>query len=653
MAREWKRSAGVTAAAVLSLAGCSVYDATLLGRATSSQSPEDAGTFSDAADIGELTDAAVSGEPDAESARPVSGRGPENCPDCCDERRIAGHTYYFCKQPNTWSKALARCKDEFKAGLAHIADGTQARLLTEQLPGGGWIGHHVLRESLWVWSDNGVPFWQGDANGKPVFGRESSWAAGEPRSGEDCGELTAKAELASAACSDAKPYICQRSPDACPNDGAKTDPGQCGCGMSDDDGDEDGFASCNDACDDDANKPLLAACGCESERDRDGDGAADCNDGCPEDAKKTAAGSCGCGKADGDSDRDGVADCQDGCANDAQKQAPGQCGCGNADTDTDRDGTADCRDGCPRDANTTGSCFPFAPSNLDPKVLDFAGAPNTRLDCGLTTVDTSSSPARFTNWCGTAPRPVVRKLSNGPEVVVIALRGLNVVANNTLRLIGSRPIVFAVRGDATVAGLIDASANGVTPGAGGNWSCGGSQGGAGQGRSGSDGGGGGGGGFGSAGGRGGDDNGDAAPGTAGAARGMGNLVPLVGGCGGGAAGGCMGTGGGGGGAVQITASGRLAVTGTIRANGGNGDNNCENDTGGEGGGSGGAILLESSGTTHPGVLAANGGNGGVGDRGNNAGQGSTAFTANGRDGDNGGGSGGGGGGGGFGRVVVR
>ena len=662
MTREWAWC-GLAAATSISLSACSVYEPSLLGRTHSSERSQDAGELTDAGNDSSIS----SGDRRETPGRAAVGRTPRNSPDAavsgeadarpepndgCDEQEIAGHVYYFCSRPTAWFDALAHCRDQYGAGLARITDGTQARLLADSAERDAWIGHRALRESLWIWSDNRVPFWHGGSDGEAILGRASTWASGQPEAGKDCGTLTSNAELASARCADRKPFICERSPDGCPDDPAKRDPGQCGCGVEDGDDDEDGLAACNDACDDDANKPLLEACGCDSDRDGDGDGTADCNDGCPEDPRKTAAGACGCGASDGDSDGDGVADCQDRCRNDARKQAPGQCGCGNADTDTDRDGAPDCRDGCPRDPGTTGACFPFAPANFDPRALDFGSAPNSRLDCGTTTIDTSSSPARISNWCGNVPTALVRKLNNGPEVVVVPLHGLNVVSNNALRLIGSRPVILAIQGDAEIAGLVDASANNASPGAGGNWSCASSQGGAGQGRSGAAAGGGGGGGFGTSGGRGGDDVGDGAPGAAGATRGNANLVPLIGGCGGGVGGGCSNPAGAGGGAVQISASGKLIVSGAIRANGGIGGHNCGNDTGGAGGGSGGAILLESSATMRTGMLAASGGDGGPGNHGD-AGQGSSATDASGREGGQGSGSGGGGGGGGHGRIVVR
>src|SRR5690606_32979057 len=72
------------------------------------------------------------------------------------------------------------------------------------------------------------------------------------------------------------------------------------------------------------------------------------------------------------------------------------------------------------------------------------------------------------NWCGDAPLPVLRPQLAGPELVVIPLRGLELEAGHVLRLIGSRPVVFAVRGNVSIGGLIDAGGQAGTPGAGGD-----------------------------------------------------------------------------------------------------------------------------------------------------------------------------------------
>ncbi len=60
---------------------------------------------------------------------------------------------------------------------------------------------------------------------------------------------------------------CSITSDGCPNDPNKTEPGVCGCGVS--------------------------------EVDTDGDGVRDCTDRCPSDPKKTDPGSCGCGVTEG------------------------------------------------------------------------------------------------------------------------------------------------------------------------------------------------------------------------------------------------------------------------------------------------------------------------------------------------------------------
>jgi hypothetical protein len=107
--------------------------------------------------------------------------------------------------------------------------------------------------------------------------------------------------------------------DNCPSDPNKTEPGICGCGVSD--------------------------------TDSDVDGTPDCLDSCPADPNKTEPGTCGCGIADVDTDGDGTLDCNDNCPSDPGKTEPGLCGCGTPDTDTDGDGTPDCNDNCPDVAN--------------------------------------------------------------------------------------------------------------------------------------------------------------------------------------------------------------------------------------------------------------------------------------------------------------
>jgi hypothetical protein len=289
------------------------------------------------------------------------------------------------------------------------------------------------------------------------------------------------------------------------------------------------------------------------------------------------------------------------------------------------------------------------------------------LNCGVSTFD--STALTFGNWCGQVqPTPVALAQSNGPDAVVLPLAALQVANGASLVVTGSRPVIFAVYGDVTVAGTVDASASDTTPGAGGDQNCGTRQGGDGSGDtkrfSGASGGGGGG--LGTAGGAAGEGNTDGmhiAGGIAGVAGATATLVPLIGGCAGGMAGGCTTAGGAGGGAVQISVAGSLTVTGTVRANGADGALPCGpmDEGGGTGGGSGGAILLEASTVQTSGAtLQANGGDGGANGSfagvykcgSSKGGAGSTSASSAGTVGTScqGGSSGGGGG---YGRVVVN
>lgn len=148
--------------------------------------------------------------------------------------------------------------------------------------------------------------------------------------------------------------------DDCPDDAFKTDPGLCGCGISDSDLDNDGTPNCIDKCQNDPGKTEPGLCGCGvADIDSNHNGILDCNeDDCPNDPEKTKPGICGCGVADADSDNDGTYDCNDNCPNDPEKTQPGICGCGTADTDRDGDRTPDCQDQCPNDPEKTrpGQC---------------------------------------------------------------------------------------------------------------------------------------------------------------------------------------------------------------------------------------------------------------------------------------------------------
>ncbi len=137
--------------------------------------------------------------------------------------------------------------------------------------------------------------------------------------------------------------------DGCPFDPAKTEPGNCGCGLveTDQDEDNDGQLDCLDLCPDDPNKSSPGVCGCgvpEEPGDDDRDGVINCLDQCPEDPNKFIPGQCGCGLEEdpGDDDEDGVRNCEDECPNDPNKTEPGTCGCGLEEADENNNEIADC-----------------------------------------------------------------------------------------------------------------------------------------------------------------------------------------------------------------------------------------------------------------------------------------------------------------------
>lgn len=105
--------------------------------------------------------------------------------------------------------------------------------------------------------------------------------------------------------------------DLCPDDPTKTSPGVCGCGVPDNDTDQDGVF--------------------------------DCFDQCPADGSKINPGVCGCGIDDADTDQDGIADCDDLCPTDPEKIDPGVCDCGIPDVDINNNGVVDCLESSPVD----------------------------------------------------------------------------------------------------------------------------------------------------------------------------------------------------------------------------------------------------------------------------------------------------------------
>lgn len=258
------------------------------------------------------------------------GLGPCLPDTSCTKSSTGGHDYFVCPTARNWTDARSKCQSQARGDLLQIADSTENTFIRSRISGTSWAGHNDNAiEGLWAWSSNNVPFWRGTSSGSALSGRYASWAGGEPNASGDCGTLSTSGSFDDNTCTVTLPFVCEVSPDDCPSDSTKIDPGQCGCGNPDTDSDNDGIANCADGCPNDTNKTVGGACGCGvADTDSDGDGTANCIDGCPNDVGKIAAGVCGCGVADTDSDSDGTPNCNDSCPNDGNKLVPGTCGCG-------------------------------------------------------------------------------------------------------------------------------------------------------------------------------------------------------------------------------------------------------------------------------------------------------------------------------------
>ncbi len=277
--------------------------------------------------------------------------------------------------------------------------------------------------------------------------------------------------------------------------------------------------------------------------------------------------------------------------------------------------------------------WPYEPSNFAPTRIPDSGIAGTLvIDCANAVFD--STLGIFAPGC--IGQPIITPLSlqqdGGPDVWVLPVAGLLVTDGGALRLQGDRPVIFAVYGDVVIAGrvLAHSARADLVQGAGGTSllnraRCGARAGG--DGTFSTVGGGGGGGALAGAGGRGGDSL-DAGGGAAGVDAQRASLQPLVGGCPGGSGGGLgSGLGVAGGGALQVSATGSVAVRGLVTVSGAGGLHGNFDDTGGGGAGSGGGVLLEGSAVrVEPtGRITANGGGGG-------AGAGSSGVAADGEDG---------------------
>ena len=269
-----------------------------------------------------------------------------------------------------------------------------------------------------------------------------------------------------------------------------------------------------------------------------------------------------------------------------------------------------------------GTCLRFnyaVTPNFNPETIAEGQTIDDMIVSCAATLDTSgANPTWSDSGCGfSKPTPVILS----PTLLVIPVRNLTVDA--PLRLVGTRSVIFAVYGNATLNEEIRANSvrTETLGGAGNGVECAGRVGSTGGENSG-DGSGGGGGGLATAGGTGGANDDASMAGAGGGGTLSAGFYPLAGGCGGGNGGApsgaaTAGKGGAGGGGVQLSVAGTLTVRGVVSVSGAGGKGGgaaAGKTAGGGGGGSGGLLVLEAGALIIESTakLTANGGAGGEG-----------------------------------------
>jgi hypothetical protein len=299
--------------------------------------------------------------------------------------------------------------------------------------------------------------------------------------------------------------------------------------------------------------------------------------------------------------------------------------------DDDGDGLVDCIDpdceGLACDGGTcdaAGGCvappagWTYVPSNFDPAALS---PTSSGFAANCSAVFSTTTDSFTSDTCGLQPSVTRATLSDLRQATVLAFKDLTIEGSARLTLIGQKPAILAVFGNATIRGELLANSTSSQQGAGstsypmGGETC--------VGRAGGDAptgsAGGGGAGYRNAGGTGGPYTGPG--GAGGTVEPSPAAAPLRGGCPGGVPGLYPNTvPGTGGGALQLSVSGELLVSGVFSVSGQGGSGGVDNHEAGYGGGSGGTLVLEGEKITltETAKLTASGGGGGGGAANGNA-----------------------------------
>jgi hypothetical protein len=179
------------------------------------------------------------------AARPADATGACLPDNDCTRATLQGHDYYLCATARNWNDALTTCRSQLRGNLAQLSSAEVATFISKRLRERSWVGHNDLaHQDLWVWANSGAPFWAGGGSGQPVHGAYARWVTGQPDSSGRCGSLATSGLMDGLDCAQALPFVCEISPDLCPEDPVKYNPGQCGCGALETDSDANGYADC-------------------------------------------------------------------------------------------------------------------------------------------------------------------------------------------------------------------------------------------------------------------------------------------------------------------------------------------------------------------------------------------------------------------------
>lgn len=142
---------------------------------------------------------------------------PESLPQAgCFIKTLGWRAYWFCPAA-TVAQATTRCANVKGRRLIQIDNRQENAFAAKFITGESWIGAvDRTTEGEWSWlSAAGAEkkkFWTGGGGGKPFKGLFQSWLSGNPGSdsAKDCGTISSDLTWRAQACSESRPYICER-----------------------------------------------------------------------------------------------------------------------------------------------------------------------------------------------------------------------------------------------------------------------------------------------------------------------------------------------------------------------------------------------------------------------------------------------------------